>query len=484
MPFQFNPLNGQFDLVGVSSLGADANPGITGPVTLSSGSNITLTQVGSDIEIASTGGGASPLTTKGDIYTFTSVDARLPVGADGEVLSANSGTITGLEWIAAGGTGTVTSITSGNGMNFSTITTTGAVTLGTPSTLTVATTNALTSNSHTHAITSSSAPGASASLLATDSSGIIGSTGTRIVKGWFVDLTVTNAITGSITGNAGTATALATPRTIGTTTGDATSAGSSFDGTANNTNALTLATVNSNVGSFTNANITVNAKGLITAASNGTSGTVTSVSGTANRITSTGGTTPVIDISASYVGQASITTLGTIATGVWNGTTIAVANGGTGQTSYTDGQLLIGNTSGNTLTKATLTAGAGISITNGNGSISIATTTGIVWSEVTGTSQAGTVSNGYILNNAGLVTLTIPTTAAVGSIIRVVGKGAGGWRIAQNASELIHFGTSVTTTGTGGRLDSVNRYDAVEIVCTVADTEWTVLSSQGNITVT
>lgn len=44
-------------------------------------------------------------------------------------------------------------------------------------------------------------------------------------------------------------------------------------------------------------------------------GAVLSVSGTTNRITSTGGTTPVIDISGSYVGQTSITTLGTIATG-------------------------------------------------------------------------------------------------------------------------------------------------------------------------
>lgn len=76
----------------------------------------------------------------------------------------------------------------------------------------------------------------------------------------------------TVSGNAGTATALQNARTIGTITGDGTSAGSSFDGTANNTNALTLATVNSNVGSFTNANITVNAKGLVTAAANGTSG--------------------------------------------------------------------------------------------------------------------------------------------------------------------------------------------------------------------
>jgi hypothetical protein len=57
--------------------------------------------------------------------------------------------------------------------------------------------------------------------------------------------------------------------------------------------------------------------------------------------------------------------------------TLDVDNGGTGQTTYTDGQLLIGNTtSGNTLTKSTLTAGSGISITNGAGSITIATSGG------------------------------------------------------------------------------------------------------------
>ncbi len=52
--------------------------------------------------------------------------------------------------------------------------------------------------------------------------------------------------------------------------------------------------------------------------------------------------------------------------------TLPVLNGGTGQTTYTNGQLLIGNTTGNTLTKTTLTNGGYIGITNGTGSITLA----------------------------------------------------------------------------------------------------------------
>lgn len=76
------------------------------------------------------------------------------------------------------------------------------------------------------------------------------------------------------------------------------------------------------------------------APSSGGGGSVISVSGTSNRITSTGGTTPVIDIAATYVGQTSITTLGTIATGTWNATAISAAKGGTGITSYAVGDLI------------------------------------------------------------------------------------------------------------------------------------------------
>jgi hypothetical protein len=57
-----------------------------------------------------------------------------------------------------------------------------------------------------------------------------------------------------------------------------------------------------------------------------------SVTGTSNRISVSGSG---VDIASTYVGQTSITTLGTIATGTWNATTIAVAKGGTGVTTLT-----------------------------------------------------------------------------------------------------------------------------------------------------
>jgi hypothetical protein len=65
---------------------------------------------------------------------------------------------------------------------------------------------------------------------------------------------------------------------------------------------------------------------------NGNTG-VTSINGTLNRI-SIGGTptVPTIDIALTYIGQSSINTLGTITTGTWNGTTVGIAYGGTGQT--------------------------------------------------------------------------------------------------------------------------------------------------------
>jgi len=115
----------------------------------------------------------------------------------------------------------------------------------------------------------------------------------------------------------------------------------------------------------------------------------------------------------------------------------------------------------------------------------LATTSSIAsFSEVTGTSQSMANNTIYLANNAALVTLTLPTTAAVGTMISVIGKGAGGFKIAQNASQLIHLGSAVTTTGVAGSLASTNQFDSVTLYCTVADTVWTNLSApQGSLTV-
>jgi hypothetical protein len=60
------------------------------------------------------GGTTSPLTTKGDVYTFTTLEARLGVGTDGQVLTANSAQLTGLEWttIASAGSTTINNYSS------------------------------------------------------------------------------------------------------------------------------------------------------------------------------------------------------------------------------------------------------------------------------------------------------------------------------------------------------------------------------------
>ena len=54
---------------------------------------------GNVIEEALAGGGASPLTTKGDLYTYSTADARIPVGTDGQVLVSDSVEATGLKWV-------------------------------------------------------------------------------------------------------------------------------------------------------------------------------------------------------------------------------------------------------------------------------------------------------------------------------------------------------------------------------------------------
>jgi hypothetical protein len=150
-----------------------------------------------------------------------------------------------------------------------------------------------------------------------------------------------------------------------------------------------------------------------------------------------------------------------------------------------DGQLLIGSATPPYLTAATLTAGGGIGITNGSGAITITNTamTGISWVEVTGTTQAAAANTGYVANNAGLVTITLPATAPFGTVVRAAGKGAGLYRIAQNTGDSIRFGEFTSTVGTGGFIQATDAGDCVELLCITADNDWKVLSSVGNFTI-
>ena len=77
---------------------------------------------------------------------------------------------------------------------------------------------------------------------------------------------------------------------------------------------------------------------------------------------------------------------------------LPVDSGGTGQSTFTDGELLIGNSTGNTLTKAVLTAGANITITNGAGSITIAVSgLGTMAFENIGASGSFTAASGEVV---------------------------------------------------------------------------------------
>lgn len=105
------------------------------------------------------------------------------------------------------------------------------------------------------------------------------------------------------------------------------------------------------------------------------------------------------------------------------------------------------------------------------------------WVEVFG-STTMLVNKGYVANNSSQVVLTLPPTSVFGDKVRIAGKGAGGWKVAQNAGQIIHFGDKVTTLGTGGSIESENPFDIIELLCTTPNTNWTELSTQGNMLIT
>lgn len=208
-------------------------------------------------------------------------------------------------------------------------------------------------------------------------------------------------------------------------------------------------------GSGLGPNLTTGAFGLSTAtagivAATGTAGglTLATITGTSNQITVTNGTgaagNPTIAIAAGYVGQTSITTLGTIATGVWNGTLIGGTYGGTGV-----------NNGANTITLAGNVTHASSFTTAGAFALTL-TTTGAT--NVT-LPTSGTLVNTGVTALSSLVTVGTITSGTWNGTTIVVANGGTGQTTLATHGVLVGAGTggiTVLSTGTSGQVLTSN----------------------------
>ncbi len=326
----------------------------------------------------------SVLTTKGDLYTFSTVNARLAVGTtNGQILQVASGATTGLAWSTA----------------------------SYPTTTTI---NQLLYSSSSNVVAGfASAQGA---VLATDGVSALS---------WVPNPSASNRVLLSTSGAAPFWSNAAFPLNAGATGTILRSNGTDW-----------IASTATFADTYTASNLLY---------SNGTN-TVTGLSTTNNA------------------------SLSTNATGV--PTWLAL----------TDGQVVIGSSAGAPLA-ANLTAGTGVSISNGHNTITISSSGAEPWVDETGASVTMTANTGYTSDDgASLVTFTLPATAAIGDWIEINGKGAGGWTLIEGTGQIIHFGNQ-TTTITTGSLSSTNQWDCVKLRCVTANTTFTVVSAVGNLTV-
>lgn len=197
------------------------------------------------------------------------------------------------------------------------------------------------------------------------------------------------------------------------------------------------------------------------------SSVVNSVTGTSNRIT-IGGTAadPTVDISSSYVGQSSITTLGTIGTGVWNGTIITSGYGGTGNgfskfsgATTSEKTYTLPDASATILTdNATVTAGQG-----GTGNATYAVGDLLYASAATTLSKLAGVASGNALISGGVS--TAPSWGKIGLTTHVSGT-----------LPIANGGTNSIATPTDG---GIVYGDGTAYQLTAAGTAAQVLKSQG-----
>lgn len=225
--------------------------------------------------------------------------------------------------------------------------------------------------------------------------------------------------------------------------------------------------------------------------------TVRSITGTSDKIDVTNGTgvsgNTVITISSTYLGQTSITTVGTITTGTWTGTTIALANGGTGSTTASGARTNLGlgtiatqNSNNVTITGGTVSVSSVSATTVTGGSVLINEGSSASTVKAGGTSNVNTTSVGNVgAGEDDLMTFSLPASSLStnGDYIEIHAWGTTASN-ANNKQIKIYFGSTALFTSSNSGANNIDWSFTARVIRTAAATQESICDflSEGTFT--
>lgn len=109
--------------------------------------------------------------------------------------------------------------------------------------------------------------------------------------------------------------------------------------------------------------------------------------------------------------------------------------------------------------------------------------TQVVWTTEAGAAINMTNNHGYILTNAGAVTLTLPAVSPVGSVIEIISQAGAPWRIFQNAGQTIIGGGLSSTAGAGVRVTAAHNDASAQLITRTANTTFAIVMTNDNLNI-